>query len=232
MELRKNQSSDSEKKQKTENGQKKKKTCATSCEFYSSTQIEDVVNGVLSNMLKTTLQVTKQGKLSLGCPYFATRKAIPQCQLVLLPYQVLLHDGTRKAWGIELKNNVVILDEAHNVLSTISSLYSAEVSAKSLTLALRLIREYIDVYKLRLKAKNLLYMKQLEALTNKMLLFLNSKTEINVLTMAQFTLQLKILEINLFKLCAYIEKTDLCKKFHGFYLRMQRNVSGIVPRFL
>uniref|UniRef100_A0A8R1EF49 Helicase ATP-binding domain-containing protein n=1 Tax=Caenorhabditis japonica TaxID=281687 RepID=A0A8R1EF49_CAEJA len=164
-----------------------------------------------------------QGKIQQGCPYFATRKAVPQCQLVLLPYQVLLHDGTRQAWGIDLKDNVVILDEAHNVLSTISSLYSAEISTKSLILALRLIREYIETYKLRLKAKNLLYMKQLESLSNKMLLFLNGQSKEEVMTMAQFARHLNILEMNLFKLATYVEKTDLCKKFHGFYLRMQRN---------
>ncbi|CAI2348275.1 unnamed protein product [Caenorhabditis sp. 36 PRJEB53466] len=222
MELRKNGSA-GEKKQKTEDGTKKKKTCATSCEFYNTTQIEDVVNGVLANKLTTTLQVTKQGKMSLGCPYFATRKAVPQCQLVLLPYQVLLHDGTRQAWGIDLTDNVVVLDEAHNVLSTINSLYSSEISTKSLTLALRLIREYIVTYKLRLKAKNLLYMKQLESLTSKMLTFLNSQSKEDVMTMAELTRHLNILGINLFKLAAYIEKTDLCKKFHGFYMQLQKN---------
>uniref|UniRef100_A0A8R1HMI6 DNA 5'-3' helicase n=2 Tax=Caenorhabditis japonica TaxID=281687 RepID=A0A8R1HMI6_CAEJA len=225
MELRKKESGDGGKKLKTEEGaaKTKKKTCKTTCEFYNCTQIEDVVNGVLANKLTTTLQVTKQGKIQQGCPYFATRKAVPQCQLVLLPYQVLLHDGTRQAWGIDLKDNVVILDEAHNVLSTISSLYSAEISTKSLILALRLIREYIETYKLRLKAKNLLYMKQLESLSNKMLLFLNGQSKEEVMTMAQFARHLNILEMNLFKLATYVEKTDLCKKFHGFYLRMQRN---------
>lgn len=223
MELRKNGgSSDKDKKQKTEEGVKKKKSCTKSCEFYSATQIEDLVNGVLANKLKTTMQVTKQGVSSKGCPYFASRKAVPQCQLVLLPYQVLLHEGTRNAWGIDLKDNVIVLDEAHNVLTTINSLYSAEVSEKSLTLALRLIREYNAKYKLRLKAKNLLYMKQLEQLTSKMLIFLSSQSKEEVMTMSQLSRNLNILEINLFKLATYIEKSDLCKKFHGFYLQSMR----------
>ncbi|CAP35860.1 Protein CBR-CHL-1 [Caenorhabditis briggsae] len=223
MELRKNGTSDKDKKQKTEDGgEKKKKSCSKSCEFYSSTQIEDLVNGVLANKLKTTIQVTKEGVSSKGCPYFASRKAVPQCQLVLLPYQVLLHEGTRNAWGIDLKDNVIVLDEAHNVLTTINSLYSAEISEKSLSLALRLIREYNAKYKLRLKAKNLLYMKQLEQLTSKMLIFLNSQSKEDVMTMAQLSRNLNILELNLFKLATYIEKSDLCKKFHGFYLQSMR----------
>ncbi|EGT34656.1 hypothetical protein CAEBREN_18601 [Caenorhabditis brenneri] len=223
MELRKNGTSEKEKKQKTEEGSKKKKSCATSCEYYNSTQIEELVNGVLANKFKTSAQLKSQGSASHGCPYFATRKSIPQCQLVLLPYQVLLHEGTRNAWGIDLKDNVIILDEAHNVLSTINSLYSAEISEKSLALALKLIREYNEKYKLRLKAKNLLYMKQLEQLTSKMITFLKSESKEDVMTMAQLSRNLNILGINLFKLATYIEKTDLCKKFHGFYVQFQRN---------
>lgn len=227
MELRKNGTSDKDKKQKTAEGAKKKRTCTKSCEFYNTSQIEELVNGVLANKLKTTLQVTKEGTSSKGCPYFASRKAVPQCQLVLLPYQVLLHEGTRNAWGIDLKDNVIVIDEAHNVLTTINSLYSAEVSEKSLTLALSLIREYNAKYKLRLKAKNLLYMKQLEQLTSKMLIFLNSESKEDVMTMAQLSRNLNILELNLFKLITYIEKTDLCKKFHGFYLQSERNKINI-----
>lgn len=67
-------------------------------------------------------------------------------------------------------------------------------------------------------------MKQLESLTSKMLIFLNSQSKEDVMTMAQLARNLNILEINLFKLAEYMEKTDLCKKFHGFYMRLQKEV--------
>ena len=49
-------------------------------------------------------------------------------QLVVLPYNTLLHAPTRDAVGVKLKDNVVIIDEAHNLLDTISSVYSVEVT--------------------------------------------------------------------------------------------------------
>ena len=50
-------------------------------------------------------------------------------QLVVLPYNILLHKSTREACGIKLNGNVVIIDEAHNLIDTISSVYSVEITA-------------------------------------------------------------------------------------------------------
>lgn len=83
----------------------------------------------------------------MACPYFATRKSVPLCELVLLPYQVLLHSATRAAWNIELEGNVIVLDEAHNVLQTIGNIHSCEVSYSSLKVALHLVKQYIETYK-------------------------------------------------------------------------------------
>lgn len=49
-------------------------------------------------------------------------------QVVVLPYQMLLHTATRQAAGIRLQGQVVIIDEAHNLIDTITGIYSTEVS--------------------------------------------------------------------------------------------------------
>lgn len=38
-----------------------------------------------------------------GCPYYASRKAIPYLKLVLLPYNLILNKKSREALGIDLK---------------------------------------------------------------------------------------------------------------------------------
>ena len=50
-------------------------------------------------------------------------------QVVALPYNTLLHRETRESCGIRLTGNIVIIDEAHNLLDTISSIHSIEVTA-------------------------------------------------------------------------------------------------------
>ena len=52
----------------------------------------------------------------------------------MLPYQVLLHAATRQAVGISLRGNIVIIDEAHNLLDTISSIHSVYVTGAQVSL--------------------------------------------------------------------------------------------------
>lgn len=54
------------------------------------------------------------------------RPSLP-LQLVVLPYQMLLHAPTRQAAGIRLQGQVVVIDEAHNLIDTITSIHSVEV---------------------------------------------------------------------------------------------------------
>lgn len=51
-------------------------------------------------------------------------------QIVVLPYQMMLHSGTRESMGVRLTNCVVVFDEAHNLLDTINAMYTASLSAQ------------------------------------------------------------------------------------------------------
>jgi chromosome transmission fidelity protein 1 len=49
-----------------------------------------------------------------------------------VPYNTLLHKQTRESVGIKLKNSVVIIDEAHNLLDTIAHIHSSEIRGDQL----------------------------------------------------------------------------------------------------
>lgn len=46
---------------------------------------------------------------------------------------MLLHEATRGASGIKLKDQVVIIDEAHNLVDTITCIYSAQISGSQVS---------------------------------------------------------------------------------------------------
>ncbi|KAJ2447325.1 hypothetical protein GGF42_005471 [Coemansia sp. RSA 2424] len=59
--------------------------------------------------------IGKLGKQTSACPYFAARELSTEADLIFCPYQYILDPGVRSSVGIDLKGNIVILDEAHNV---------------------------------------------------------------------------------------------------------------------
>lgn len=73
--------------------------------------------------------LVKLGQQLGTCPYYGSRRAVPAADLVVLPYQSLLHSSTRETLGVKLKDCVIIIDEAHNLVDTVSNIYSCQVSA-------------------------------------------------------------------------------------------------------
>jgi chromosome transmission fidelity protein 1 len=59
-------------------------------------------------------------------------------KVVLVPYNLLLHQGTRASVGLPLDGNIVVIDEAHNLLEAIEGMYSA-------TLPFAAVRQLIRV---------------------------------------------------------------------------------------
>ncbi|XP_030587126.1 ATP-dependent DNA helicase DDX11 isoform X3 [Archocentrus centrarchus] len=158
-------------------------------------------------------QLLKLGREKQACPYYATRLAIPPAQLVVLPYQMVLHEATRRAAGIQLKGQVLIIDEAHNLSDTLSCIHSAELSGAQLCRAHSQLSQYADRYKSRLKAKNLMYIKQILFVIEGLVRVLGG-TE--MLTINNFLFKAQIDNINLFKLQRYFEKSLISRKLAGF----------------
>lgn len=62
------------------------------------------------------------------CPYYGSRSMVPPADLVVLPYQSLLSKSSRESLGLKLKNNIVIIDEAHNLADSLISMYDSKIT--------------------------------------------------------------------------------------------------------
>ena len=59
--------------------------------------------------------IVKVGKKARACPYYGVRELKNKAHIIFCPYNYLVEPTIRKSMEISLKNNIVILDEAHNI---------------------------------------------------------------------------------------------------------------------
>uniref|UniRef100_A0A8C4MDP0 DEAD/H-box helicase 11 n=1 Tax=Equus asinus asinus TaxID=83772 RepID=A0A8C4MDP0_EQUAS len=210
-----------------EKPKKRRQEPRATCPFYNYEQLQLLRDEVLVEV-KDIEQLVTLGKEAHACPYYGSRFAIPAAQLVVLPYQMLLHAATRQAAGIRLQGQVVVIDEAHNLIDTITGIHSAEVSGSQLCQAHSQLLQYMERYGRRLKAKNLMYIKQILYLLEKFVTVLGgnikqnphsqrlSRTGTELKTINDFLFLSQIDNINLFKVQRYCEKSMVSRKLFGF----------------
>ncbi|CAI4862528.1 CIC_collapsed_G0057040.mRNA.1.CDS.1 [Saccharomyces cerevisiae] len=110
---------------------------------------------------------------SLGiCPYYASREALPIAEVVTLPYQYLLSESTRSSLQINLENSIVIIDEAHNLIETINSIYSSQISLEDLKNCHKGIVTYFNKFKSRLNPGNRVNLLKLNSLLMALIQFI------------------------------------------------------------
>ncbi|KAI8379057.1 ATP-dependent RNA helicase chl1 [Radiomyces spectabilis] len=166
------------------------------------------------------------GKHLSTCPYYGTRQTLPPSQLVVLPYQHLLHANTRESLGIELKGNVVIIDEAHNLIDTINSIHTVTLSLSQMRMAFSQLRMYLQRYKTRLLGKNVVYIQQIMNIIKMMAQALQpAEKRDQILRVNDFVHQIGIDHINMFKIQKYLKESKLARKLNGFvdYVREEEN---------
>ncbi|KAG2458714.1 FANCJ protein, partial [Polypterus senegalus] len=60
-------------------------------------------------------ELVKLGKRLRACAYFAARELMQEADIVFCPYNYLLDPQIRECMDIKLTNQIVVLDEAHNI---------------------------------------------------------------------------------------------------------------------
>ncbi|XP_031550335.1 ATP-dependent DNA helicase DDX11-like [Actinia tenebrosa] len=237
LELQKNKKKDKVEVEKTESGKvtKKKKTTA-GCPYNDYKQQQNFRDQLLIG-IKDIEQLVSLGEDLHACPYYGTRQAIPAAKVVCLPYNMLLHKSTRQACGIKLEGNIVIIDEAHNLLETINNIHSVEISGAQISGSFSQLSQYLDRYRTRLKAKNVMYIKQILFILSRFLSCLGgkatelgkpltqqepskapfaSKPDVQLKTINDFLFSSQIDNVNLFKIGRYCHRSMISKKLNGF----------------
>ncbi|KAF8117026.1 hypothetical protein N665_0012s0041 [Sinapis alba] len=177
------------------------------------------------------------GREMRTCPYYGSRRVAPAADLIILPYQSLLSKSSRESLGLNLKNNVVIIDEAHNLADTLLSMHDAKITMSQLVDVHSSIENYLGRFQNVLGAGNRRYIQTLLILIRALLKPLaTSDGNLNSgnsgldtgnpskskpcggcsMAINDFLFSLNIDNINLVKLLAYIKQSNIIHKVSGY----------------
>ena len=76
-------------------------------------------------------------------------------------YAALLHAPTRAALGVDIRQSVVVVDEAHNLIDTLNEMHTITATARQLSEASAQLAQYAERYQARLKPTNRMFIQQL-----------------------------------------------------------------------
>ncbi|KAI0077191.1 DNA repair helicase [Panus rudis PR-1116 ss-1] len=216
------------------------------CEFLppldEETRMLDFRDQILATP-KDIEDLVTSGQHVHTCPYFGSRRAIPQAQLVMLPYNLLLQKTARESLGIDLSGQVVVIDEAHNLISTLLSLSTVQLPLRTLMTSLNQLNIYVFKFRNRLSAVNLLHLKRLVGLLESLQKYAeewkeqqnqegNSKeAEAQVLTSGELLRRLgrKVEGINLLEIEGYLRKSKIARKISGYCVKELEKAAGSDP---
>ncbi|KAI9292266.1 DNA repair helicase [Neoconidiobolus thromboides FSU 785] len=189
------------------------------CPYYLPSN-RAYLNEFKHNVLKQIKDIEDLVKLGNGlgtCSYYGVRKSIAKARLVCVPYNLLLNQQSRESSGIKLENNIVIIDEAHNLIEALQSNYSTKLTFQQINITQEQVNNYLIKYINRLSGVNLMYLKQLLKILKALKEYLEQCGSDNrILKCSEFLIQIQLDQINLLEIINYLKISKLNHKLHGF----------------
>lgn len=152
--------------------------------------------------------------------YREDRMLIFTVQIVTLPYPLLLQKSAREALSLSVRGHVVIIDEAHNLMDSITGVHTVIVSLGTLQEARSQLLGYLRKFRNRLKGKNRVYVAQVARLLDSMIgalsTLINGQKNEGQIRPNDLTTGNGADQINIYKLVQYLHESKLARKVEGY----------------
>ncbi|XP_043460879.1 ATP-dependent DNA helicase DDX11 isoform X4 [Leptopilina heterotoma] len=212
----------------------KKMKSTSGCPFKPGDQ-ELLLAEILTN-IQDVEEIASKGEEINTCSYYASRKSVEDGQIILVPYNSILHKNTRDSSGINLKNNILIIDEAHNLLEAIERMHSITITGRHIFHCYNQVSQYQKRFQALFSAKSVMYLTQLTFCLKKLLKMLggNFKSQPNdsadkgamskLYTVRDFEMAAELDTVNIFHLLDFIKNSKLIHKLRGYADKYENGV--------
>lgn len=130
---------------------------------------------------------------------------------------------------------MVIIDEAHNLIDAISSLYSVTVTLSQLKRSRGQLGMYLQKFRNKLKGKNRVYVAQVVRLIDSLSgylegMLLESRSSDGIVDVGYLMAGKGVDQINLYKLSNYLQESKLARKVDGYIAAQESQTENSKPR--
>ncbi|KAI5960651.1 CHL1 [Candida pseudojiufengensis] len=153
------------------------------------------------------------------CPYYSARDSIEATEIVSLPYQLLFQKGSRKVWDLNIKDSIIVIDEAHNIIDIITSLYSVKITVTQLNHVIKSLNFYLKKFAKRLNSSNRIQIMKLTKICKILMEFISQKSDEKIgkeVTVSEIFTDSTGDLVNIHKLDEFLVKTKLAYKIESY----------------
>ena len=191
-----------------------KLTDSSSCQFKNN--LEPLTKLLLSRPLDIEdACLAGRDMQTYGCPYFASRLALTDADIVFVPYASILHTKTRESLGINVDDNIIIVDEAHNISEAVNSVRSTSFSVVEIESLTKCLSMYLDTFRSRLSPRNFVAIKSLDFLVRRLLSFIRV-AESTGCSVSDFLAATRLLDIDLANVTRFLDDFQFPRKLKGY----------------
>ncbi|KJP89927.1 hypothetical protein AK88_00383 [Plasmodium fragile] len=155
------------------------------------------------------------------CPYYLSRENVKTADIVLVPYVCILNEHVRRGLKISIKNNIVIFDEAQNIIDSVNDSNSASIAYGDILFCKLILEEYSKKYQQVLNNNNLVSIKQVVIYCDLLLSSFRDVKE-NLVKVTNYMLTSKLDALNLNNISNFLNNSTFCRRIKIFaesYLR-------------
>lgn len=224
------QKKDETKKSTSLNKDKTAKQNTGGCEFYinykkdmrTTKEINSKFRDLTFSKIHDIEDLVILGKNLHICPYYSSKHIIDTIpEVISLPYQLLLSQEIRSQLNINTKNSIIIIDEAHNLIDTITSLNSVNIRFEELKEIETNLKAYYSRFMKKLNSGNRINLLKLIKLIGKLTKYVENFKSKNPKIESGLNLNINDIFfnndlINIYDLDNYLKNSKIAYKIEKF----------------
>ena len=209
--------------------QKSKEGCQFLPKDYLNSSLTKKLSDLSLSKIHDIEEIADLGSNMKVCPYYLVRKGVEMTEIISLPYQILLLESTRAILNLQIEDSIVVIDEAHNLMDTITSMHSVCITIGEMNSIIKALKFYLGRFLKKLNSGNRIHLMKLIKLCQLVISFIQKLEKCNNIKVGNEINTSDIYQnstgdmLNIHILEAFLAKSKIAYKIESYMEKVAEN---------